>query len=134
MERYTSLSVEALPSATDPNPTTAGPPRSPALSTRTTAAGPAVPQPAGAPSQAAGASPLVTAAVPSLLSQSQQVYTGSPTTLASPSPVLGPAGSGIATPDLHLSGQEPRYYPGMVSRSQRRGSMRRESGHESDAR
>jgi AMP deaminase len=94
-----------------------------------------VPQPpTGAPSQtAAGVSPLITAAAPSSLSQSQ-IYTSSPTTLASPSPVLGPAGSGIATPDLHLSGQEPRFYPGMVARSQRKGSMRRESGHESDAR
>jgi AMP deaminase len=126
VERYTSLSVEAPPSATDPNPT-AGPPRSPALSTRTTAT--------GAPLQPA-ASPMLTAAIPTSASQPQP-YTSSPTTMASPSPVLGPAGSGIATPgtaDLHLSGQEPRYYPGMVSRSQGRGSMRRESGHESDPR
>ncbi|KAI1336404.1 AMP deaminase [Xylariaceae sp. FL0016] len=34
--------------------------------------------------------------------------------------------------ELHLSGHEPRYIPGMVARASRRSSMRRSSAHESD--
>jgi AMP deaminase len=34
--------------------------------------------------------------------------------------------------DMHLSGHEPRYFPGVVTRSQRRNSMRKSSTHESD--
>jgi len=34
--------------------------------------------------------------------------------------------------DSHLSGSEPRYFPGIVTRSQRRNSTRQSSAHESD--
>lgn len=57
------------------------------------------------------------------------------------SPIAGPlAGEGStsrhpptdAMRDLHLWGQEPRYFPGVVTRSQRRNSTRQSSTHESD--
>jgi AMP deaminase len=147
VERYTS----------DPLP-----PQSPALSTRTNttsaaaaaaAATMALPDPRQQPQQSqaptAGSSsvrPLevqmgspTVASIPTSSSQSQ-LYTGSVSALASP--MLGSmSGSGVATPtavdagarDIHLSGHEPRYFPGLVSRNtQRKDSMRKESGHESD--
>lgn len=81
------------------------------------------------------------AGIPGSLSQTQSY--GSPVLL---SPLTGPVGSdrgevlggGGWTPsesvrDVHLSGHEPRYYPGMLSRSQqRRDSGRQSSLHESD--
>lgn len=36
--------------------------------------------------------------------------------------------------DVHLSGSEPRIYPGMISRRQRTNSLRQSSTHESDER
>lgn len=36
--------------------------------------------------------------------------------------------------DLHLSGSEPRIYPGMISRRHRTNSLRQSSAHESDER
>lgn len=39
-----------------------------------------------------------------------------------------------AMKDLHLSGSEPRIYPGMISRRQRTNSLRQSSIHESDER
>jgi len=57
------------------------------------------------------------------------------------SPIAGPlAGEGSnmrhpptdAMRDMHLWGQEPRYFPGVVTRSQRRNSTRQSSMHESD--
>lgn len=39
-----------------------------------------------------------------------------------------------STKDLHLSGSEPRIYPGMISRRQRTNSLRQSSTHESDER
>jgi AMP deaminase len=34
--------------------------------------------------------------------------------------------------DLHLSANEPRYFPGVVTRGHRKGSKRQDSVHESD--
>lgn len=74
--------------------------------------------------------------------QSQSQSYASPVVL--PSPVTGSTVGGTlpismsASTDslrdgLHLSGHEPRYFPGMVSRSQqRKDSMRQGSVHESD--
>lgn len=39
-----------------------------------------------------------------------------------------------AMKDVHLSGSEPRIYPGMISRRQRTNSLRQSSTHESDER
>ncbi|KAK3311182.1 uncharacterized protein B0T15DRAFT_65616 [Chaetomium strumarium] len=145
VERYTS----------DPLP-----PQSPALSTRTNTASAAAaaaatmalpdprqqPQQSQAPTAGSSARPLevqtgspTVASIPASSSQSQ-LYTGSISALASP--MLGSmSGSGVGTPtavdagarDIHLSGHEPRYFPGLVSRNtQRKDSMRKESGHESD--
>jgi AMP deaminase len=157
VERYTSLPAEA-PSTTTIEPAAAAAPRSPALSTTTTGAPPAsiildTTKPRPIPTGTRAPEPLQTTssptitAIPTSLSQSQ-LYTASPvTTLASASPMLGSmsastpagastAGAGEGSRDLHLSGHEPRYFPGMLARSQtqRRDSVRRESGHEGDAR
>ena len=141
VERYNALPIDAPSVVTEPISTTAAaanlPPRSPALSsatasipqqqqTTTTPSRPSEPQPTSS-------SPSITPSIPPSLSQSQ-VLTASPVALTSPaSGTVGGSGSGSGEGrDLHLSGHEPRYFPGMVSRSQRRDSMRRESGHESD--
>lgn len=147
VERYNALPIDAPSVTAEPLSTTTTtaaanlPPRSPALSTANasipqqqataTASRASEPQP--------GSSPSILPSIPASLSQSQ-VLTASPVTLTSPSglgtpgaAVCAASGSGEGR-DLHLSGHEPRYYPGMVSRSQRRDSMRRESGHESDPR
>ncbi|CAK7225055.1 AMP deaminase [Sporothrix bragantina] len=39
---------------------------------------------------------------------------------------------GIVDPNVHLSGTEPRYFPGVATRSQRRNSVRKNSYHEMD--
>ncbi|OAA65417.1 AMP deaminase [Niveomyces insectorum RCEF 264] len=56
--------------------------------------------------------------------------------LASP-PVLSREGAwsadGGRTNDPHLSGAEPRYFPGVATRSQRRNSLRQNSYHEADS-
>ena len=46
----------------------------------------------------------------------------------------GTPGNGGVNPDLsvHLSGTEPRYFPGVATRSQRRNSIRKNSYHEMD--
>lgn len=43
------------------------------------------------------------------------------------------SGSGVdPDPNVHLSGTEPRYFPGVATRSQRRNSLRQNSYHEVD--
>ena len=73
-----------------------------------------------------------------------QVESGSPyiaplTLSGSTSQIFGSSlnGSPMATTadgirDLHLAGDAPRYFPGVVSRGQRRNSVRQGSMHESD--
>ncbi|KAL1835443.1 hypothetical protein VTJ49DRAFT_6705 [Mycothermus thermophilus] len=105
------------------------------------------------PAPSAGASPIITS-LPASLSQAQlaQLYQqqhhpaggGSPmtATMSAPSPVLmgqqtPTLGAGVgdaAVSDIHISGHEPRYFPGLLMRSQRRDSMRKGSEHESDPR
>ncbi|CAK7262565.1 AMP deaminase [Sporothrix epigloea] len=41
-------------------------------------------------------------------------------------------GGNMADPNSHLSGTEPRYFPGVATRSQRRNSVRKSSQHEMD--
>lgn len=52
-------------------------------------------------------------------------------------PRAAAGGAGVAGPDgmkdHHISGSEPRYFPGVVTRSQRRNSMRKASVHEDDS-
>ncbi|KAL2146256.1 hypothetical protein VTI28DRAFT_4552 [Corynascus sepedonium] len=151
LERYTSFPTDAPSVSGDPGTSTGVPPRSPALSTQANSA-PITTAPVsdlGQPHQAGPSatrtaleiqtggigSPVLTG-IPSSLSQTQLSAAGSPGGLGAASglgtPVAGVAA--VADPTLHtLSGHEPRYFPGMVSRSQKKGSMRRESGHESDA-
>jgi AMP deaminase len=81
-----------------------------------------------APSQADPSSPYMGATS----MNSSQILPGS--LLASPlatatkdAPWPGEAGR-----DLHLSGSEPRYFPGVVTRRQRTDSVRQNSLHESD--
>lgn len=57
--------------------------------------------------------------------------TSSPAVAAQQQP--GPAGIHDMT-DLHLSGSEPRIYPGMITRRQRTNSLRKSSTHEGDER
>ncbi|KAL2159280.1 hypothetical protein VTH06DRAFT_2715 [Thermothelomyces fergusii] len=139
LEKYTSAPCETPSLAGDPVPSTGVPPRSPPstahahptpstaapLTTRSALEG----QPSGIGSPALTGMPLP-------FSQAQLSAAGSPLALA-PSSGLGTPAAGIPTigdPALHtLSGHEPRYFPGMVSRTQKKGSTRRESGHESDA-
>lgn len=136
---YTRLSVDGRVSS----PTTeaglaAGgthAPKSPALSLKTATAGAA----------GAGAGSIAQAQKdPSFASLSQAM---SASQVDTSSPHMGPnsgslAGSQVfsASPlttsdsmrDLHLSASEPRYFPGVISRRQRTGSMRQGSMHESD--
>ncbi len=46
-------------------------------------------------------------------------------------PGSGP-GNGESMREPHLSGHEPRYFPGIVTRGQRKGSTRQNSQHEND--
>ncbi|KAL2020689.1 hypothetical protein VTK56DRAFT_8085 [Thermocarpiscus australiensis] len=103
---------------------------------------------AAAPTENGSSSPPTAATIPSSLSLSQ-LYSSGGSVLASPVMAGGGGGPGSDggvngggswTPadgsirDLHLSGHEPRYFPGMVSRSQttRRDGARQNSAHESD--
>ncbi|GAB1311371.1 AMP deaminase [Madurella fahalii] len=147
VERYTALATDvpsASGSAVDPNsvPLPVTVPRSPALSSRATtiAADPKQQShaqgstPTWGPQVGTGSPSIM--AIPTSLSQSQ-LY--SSPVLASP--MMGPAsdrdlsGSWTQSDSIrepHLSGHEPRYFPGMVSRSQRKDSTRQSSVHESD--
>lgn len=140
VERYNSLPTEG-PSVADLAATGSIPPRSPALSTHTNAtiADPrqlqqlheqaTLPTLKGkGPEIQTGNSPTPATALPSSISQSQVSAGVSPVTPSTPA-----TSSATADTGLHLSGHEPRYFPGMVSRTQGRGSMRQESGHESDS-
>ena len=108
---------------TEPATTTSTgvPPRSPALSVRTIATAAALDakqqqqsSPARAPEPVLPSSPTLTSSIHTSLSQSQLLSGGSPVAQA----------SGGGTPadvrEWHLSGNEPRYFPGMVTRSQRK--------------
>ncbi|AEO54403.1 hypothetical protein MYCTH_2296944 [Thermothelomyces thermophilus ATCC 42464] len=150
LERYTSAPGGTPSVAGDPITSTGLPPRSPAPTTQAHATA-STAGPISDPRQQQQTAPLTTrnalegqaggigspalTGIPMSLSQTQLSAAGSPLTLA-PSSGLGTPAAGVAAvadPTLHsLSGHEPRYFPGMVSRSQKKGSTRRESGHESD--
>lgn len=109
-------------------------PRSPALSSKTNTGGGMVADarqlshvslPAAAAAAAQGASIIKNAA---------PVDLGSPSvsTITSPPPQV--FSSSVASSPIieHLSGHEPRYFPGVVSRSRRKDSTRQNSIHEGD--
>ncbi|KAL2153938.1 hypothetical protein VTH82DRAFT_2614 [Thermothelomyces myriococcoides] len=146
LEKYTSAPGETSSVAGDPVTSTSVPPHSPALATQAHAV-PSAAAPISDPRQQPPTAPLTArntfegqpisigspalTGIPMSLSQSQLSTMGSPLALAPSSGLVTP---GAGDPALHaLSGHEPRYFPGMVSRSQRKGTTRRESGHESDA-
>ena len=123
VERYNALPIEAPSVTTEPatTSTTGLPPRSPTLSVRTIATAAALEtkqqqqsSPARAPEPVLPSSPTTTSSIHTSLSQSQVLSGGSPVAQA----------SGGGTPadvrEGHLSGHEPRVFPGMVTRSQRK--------------
>ncbi|KAL2266583.1 hypothetical protein VTJ83DRAFT_5935 [Remersonia thermophila] len=80
----------------------------------------------------AGSPMLMSTASPVLMGQQPQA--GLPGS-AMGTPTLGPGvGVGEVASDIHISGHEPRYFPGLLTRSQRKETMRKDSSHESDPR
>jgi AMP deaminase len=109
----------------------------------------------GAPQSAVPKSPALSlktnmaAAHPSHVSLAAAARTGQSSQVDTNSPYLGPAGQAVngtgaaakdgsvwtATDglrDLALSANEPRYFPGVVTRGHRKDSKRQDSVHESD--
>lgn len=84
-----------------------------------------LPPRAGAPQQPAPTSS------PAMMAQQQQQPQGSPSG-GQQQQQSGWALDGMK--DMHLSGSEPRIYPGMISRRQRGNSLRKSSTHEGDDR
>lgn len=152
VERYTSIGPSDAPSTVGAAPDIIGGnlpqtvPRSPALSSRTNTAAAA----AASESKQHTFAPLTASpSQASHMAKSGQIDTGSPSVNAISasqsqvfsSPVvaspLGASGSdsasGAWTPsEQHISGHEPRYFPGVVSRNRRRDSTRQNSMHEND--
>lgn len=77
-----------------------------------------------------GTSPI-TATTPVFAPTSAPSASGASTAASVATTATAGADSAAAGNGVHLSGHEPRYFPGVVSR---RGGVRRESGHESDTR
>ena len=111
---YTSYNADSkpTPSVAEPSAPASATPRSPALSMHQISSTDALPH-----RMAPTSSPSVTPAQSNVTSP----------------PMGGPPGQAFidGMKDLHLSGSEPRIYPGMISRRQRANSLR-QSMHESD--
>ncbi|KAK0730770.1 hypothetical protein B0H67DRAFT_527882 [Lasiosphaeris hirsuta] len=149
VERYTSIASDPPPASSDPAaPETNGSvgvsqqytPRSPALSTKTNIATAAEQM----QQQYTSKSAIDTSGSPHMGASMSQSQIFSSPVLASPL-TSGPPGATPTTTggmssvadaagmrEPHLSGHEPRYFPGVVSRGQRKGSTRQSSMHEGD--